>query len=311
MSKEERKVTRYLGYVVSKDGNVIDGMRYGQPMRDDQFEEFIRVVGITAELRTFVIDFIALEENFRAFDRIPSDFRTHLEALNNMMTEGALSEAMRLMKAQNALSNFLYATSAFRDRCLTRLRESYGEQSSHYTSFEIAIKAAYDEALEYRVLYNLRNFAQHHDIPLSLVPVEANLNVETKKVEASVSIVLAPSHLAKSSLVQKSFRPELSRLTEDINLCAYARVYFRLHARLLKTILDNQASRIDEMSAYREAVTRVLKLPSGAHPVVWEGDVLEHRGTVGNARFIHFSFDELNLILVLYEHAERVCVGDK
>lgn len=307
---QEEKIVRYLGYLLPKDGGYVNGMRYVQPMKDEQYAEFEKIIRVSSELRPFVIDFMGLEENFCVFDRIPAEFKSGIEALTNPMIEGALGGARRLIIAQNALSNFLYSTSAFRDRSQTRLRELYGENSQQYKALDDAISAAYDEAFEYRLLYNLRNYAQHHDIPLSLVPVQANLNQQTNKIEALVSVVLAPDKLVSNPKVQKQFQTkELSGLTEDIDLSACAKVFFRLHARLLKTIINMQAARIDEMSAYRDAVTRVLKLPPGAFPVIWEGDMPLHDGAIANSRFTHFSFDELNLLLVLYEHLERLTGG--
>jgi hypothetical protein len=300
---------KFLGYILPKDGGHMHGSRFVEPLSDKQYAEFESVIRVTSILRPFIIDFLGLEENFRTLNRMPKEMKERFEAQSNPMMEGAIGAAWRLWQAQNAVSNFLYSSSALRDRSETRLRERFGKDSAQLTALQAAITAAYDGAIEYRLLYNLRNYAQHHDLPLSLVPVKSTVN-EQSKIEAYISIVVAPSKLASSTRVQKKFvDQELSKLSEDIDINAYAEVYFRLHAGFLKTIIEMYANEINEMQAYREAVEKHLKLPHGAFPIVWEGDFPMEPDISVQGKFSHFSFDELDLIFVLHEHLGRIVSG--
>lgn len=288
----------------------MEGSRFLKPLSDEQYAEFESIIRVTSILRPYIIDFLGMEANFGNLNRLPKEMKSRFEALSNPMTEGAIGGSWRLWQAQNAVSNFLYSVSAFRDRSTARLRERYGKGSAQLAALQTAFTAAYDGSLEYRFLHNLRNYAQHHDIPLSFVPVKSTAD-EKSKIEAQISIVVAPSKLASYSRVQKTFaKRDLPKLKEDIDLNAYSKVYFRLHAGFLKMIIEMYANELSEMQAYREAVEKHLKLPHGAFPVVWEGDFPMDPDVVVQGRFSHFSFDELNLIFVLHEHLSRV-VGDK
>lgn len=116
--------------------------------------------------------------------------------------------------------------------------------------------------------------------------------------------------IASSPLVQKSFKPQLARLSNDIDLNPAAAVYFRLHAGFLKALIEMHREEVAQMHAYREAVERHLKLPGGAFPVIWEGDFPINEGETVDGCFTHFSFDELNLILVLHEHLTKLTTVD-
>lgn len=296
---------KFLGYILPKENHAMTGMRYAQPFSEEQYAEFVDTIRVTSILRPHIIDFMGMEENFNVFRRLPGEMKSQFEALSNPMMEGAIGGAQRIVKTQNALSNFLFSASAFRDRARKRLKESDGSDGPRVAEFLAATKAAYDGHFEYRLLYNLRNYAQHDDIPLSLVPIKSTVNEESKR-EATVSVVLAPAKLAASELVQKSFRPQLAALTDDIDLSPAAAVFYKLHAGFAKAIIEMYKQEVADMHHYREALNNHLKLPAGAFPVVWEGNMPMEEGVSVNSRFTHFSFDELNLILVLHEHLERV-----
>lgn len=295
---------RHFGYVLPKNGGHFDALRFDAEVPTDTYQEFLEMIAVTSELRPFVIDYMGLEANFQSFERIEDDIRTDYETMENPLIGGALTQTSKFWKTQSTLSNFLCSASAFRDRSQTRLRERYGKTSSQYTVIDNAITAAYDSAIEYRLFYNLRNYAQHHDIPFSHIPVNATRHVETGKVEETVAIVLKPSALTSSSLIQKSFvRNDLAKMTDDIDLSKFARVYMKLHAGFMRKIVDLQAQRLAEMHQYEAVVMKQLKVPPGAYPVIWEGGIATAENESINAKFSYFSFDELDLIKVLYERA--------
>ncbi len=299
---------QYLGYILPQEDGQVRFMRFDEPVSDNFYKQFDEIISVTSEMRPYVIDFMGLQENFKAFERLPGEFKTSIEAATNPIIEGSLGGSQRLWKAQNALSNFLYSASAFRDRSLTRVRDRYGEQSEHCVKLSNVIREAYDGSFDYRLFYNLRNYAQHHDIPLSLVPIKASRNNESSKMEATVSVVLSPQKLVSNPKVQPKFAAkELLPLTDNLDLLVGAKTFFRLHAGLMKLIIGLQGPRLAIMHSYREEVEKHLKLPAGAYPVLWEGAMPMAKGEEAKAKFTHFSFDELNLILAMYEHVTRLC----
>jgi hypothetical protein len=100
----------------------------------------------------------------------------------------------------------LAAASAFRDRAGTRLREQYGPDSMHSKQLKAAIRSAYDASLAYRLLYNLRNYAQHHDSPLSVIPMHGEQQI-AGEISFTVSLVFESQGDAAQQRDSKKLSP--------------------------------------------------------------------------------------------------------
>lgn len=301
---------KFLGYFLPRAGSKVHVKRYTDPLSAEQYAEFEEAIRITSILRPYIIDFVGLEENFLTFNQLPSALKSQFESLSNPMIEGAIGGARRVAKLQNALTNFLCSASAFRDRSKMRIESRYGSDSSQLAAWKAAVKTAYDTHFEYRLLYYLRNYAQHHDIPLSLAPVSSKVN-ERSQIEATISVVLAPDKLASSPKTQKKIGPELARLSDNINLIAAATVYFGLHASFLKAVFDAYRTELAWMHTYRNALVKHLKMPTGAFPVIWEGELPMTDGEIANQHMTHFSFDELDFIFALYAYLTELIAATK
>jgi hypothetical protein len=279
-----------FGYFTPREDGTIDAALIDQLVVPEVYEEFERVVGITSELRPFVIDFLSLKTNFASFFGAPDIIKNDFEKLPNPLKTGGVAQAIVLAKAQGPLSNFLSSASSFRDRASTRLRERYGAASLQARQLTAAIKDCYDGSLAYRLLYNLRNFEQHHDMPLSVVPI-AGQRDEAGAMRFRVQILLDPQLLAQSPLTQERFaRDELPNLKHRFDLIALARRYMDLHAGLMKAVVDMHAERLSELQAYARVIFEKFKIPKGAIPVIWEGEL-------ENPTYYQFSFDELGLLI--------------
>jgi hypothetical protein len=242
-----------------------------------------------------VIDFISLERDFDVLQAVEGEIADEMLSVANFMTITGVQQTLFLAKAQGALTNFLGAASAFRDRSFTRLRERYGEESLEYKMFFAITRDAYEQSFAYRLLYNLRNYAQHHDSPISWIPVEGKNLAQQEPVEMTVRLMLKPEELLRSSLINKAFRTtELVHHKEPIELVTLAGEYMQWLGALMKAVVEPQVHRLEELQRYGRTILRVMKLPKGAIPVILEGEM-------PNPRFYHFSFDELGFLHKLYE----------
>ena len=246
------------------------------------------------ELRPFVIDYISLDENFTALERIEGDIATSFEMMPNALGFTGVQQTIALAKAQNALSNFLSSASSLRDRSCTRLRERYGKASTESTGFGEAITAAYDGSFAYRLLYNLRNYGVHHDRLLSLIPMYGARH-SSGKVEFTVSLVLCPEEMLRSEKIQNSFRAELGQQPDQIPLLMPITEYFDLHGCLMKFVIDMHLPRLMEFQDFGRALLTKMALPKGAMPMIWEGEDPRRQGHLHQ-----FGFDELGFLQQLH-----------
>jgi hypothetical protein len=290
---------RFGWFIPHSDGSVDVGFRSGPPLSTEIWAEFEELIAVTAELRPFVIDYLSLETNYIALAEIEREIAASVQSLPNTFGFGGVQQTFVLAQAQGVLSNFLAAASAFRDRAGTRLRERYGPESIHSKRLKAAIKSAYDASFAYRLLYNLRNYAQHHDSPLSVIPMHGARQI-SGEITFTVSLVLKPKEMLRSNEIQKSFRQELSRESDEIQIVPLVKEYFRLHGAIMKAVIGMQVPRLIELQRYGQVVLTKTGLPPGAVPVIWEGD--PQRPT----HLCQFSFDEFAFVQQLHNRLGEI-----
>src|SRR5665647_233991 len=152
---------RRFGWYVSEENGTMDLGRQAAALSEEVWEEFNRIVAITGELRPLVVDFVSLENNFSSLKNVEDDLATYVESVRNPFEINGAEIIHSLARAQGAISNFLSAASALRERGLTRLRSRYGKDSLEAKKFKAAMTDACDGWFAYRLLYNLRNYEQH------------------------------------------------------------------------------------------------------------------------------------------------------
>lgn len=291
---ETNETGKRFGWFIAKPDGKTDIGRSTKEFSADNWAEFESIVAVTSELRPFVIDFISLERDFSVLQAVEDEIADEMLSAANFMTITGVQQTLFLAKAQGALTNFLGAASAFRDRSLTRLRERYGEESLEYKMFFAVTRDAYEHSFAYRLLYNLRNYAQHHDNPISFIPTEGRNLAEREQAEITVRLMLKPNELLESSRINKTFRTtELVNHKEPIEIVPMAAEYMQWLGALMKAVVEPQVYRLEELQRYGKMILRVMKLPKGALPVILEGEI-------PNTRFYHFSFDELGFLHGLY-----------
>jgi hypothetical protein len=236
---------RWLGWYIPRADGKVDVGRSTEAWSQESWIEFQQRVRVITDLRPFVIDYLAVNHDFTLLSGVEAAIVNALE--RNMFDFAGVEQTVALAKAQGALSNFLFSASAFRDRAQMRLKELHGPESHESRKLKTAIKVAYDDSFSYRLLYNLRNFAQHHDSPLSVIPVHG-ARQDSGQIKFSVSLVLRPRELLRSSLIQQSFVRELRNYSGDTEkITSLATGYMRSHNQLMKTLLDMNLTRLRDL----------------------------------------------------------------
>jgi hypothetical protein len=229
--------TRRFGWFVAKPDGKTDVGQVKKEFDPKSWAEFESIIAITSELRPFVIDFLSLEHDFSVLKAVEEEIAEAIKGVPNFTNIAGVQQTVVLAKAQGALTNFLGASSAFRDRACTRLRERYGKGSLEYKMFDAAMRDAYDASFAYRLLYNLRNYAQHHDSPISWIPVQARNLAERENAEIKVQLMLKPEEVLDSPLIQQSFRKnELAHHKDPIELVPLASEYMECLGMLMKAV---------------------------------------------------------------------------
>lgn len=258
--------------------------------------EFEEIVGVIAEIRPYLIDFLALERDFEEVNNLEAVLRTELETLVSPFTLSGVTHFQAYVTAQRALSNFLAAASAFRDRARKRLIERYGMSSTEIRRFDLAVTDAYDGSFAYRLLYNLRNFSQHHASPMDILPIQGKRN-EAGKMLISVQVELRRDDLlSQGKKIQSRVRRELADQPTNIALGPLANDYMRQHGDIFTSIAGPQAHRLTIFIDYARTIIEKSGMPEGATPLIWDGPLPKTQENFDTSAH-GFSFDEMAFLI--------------
>lgn len=292
---------RRPGWFKAKPGTTLDLQIRSQAFDAESWREFRECTRPVEELRPFIIDWLAFSADYDAVLRSEMEIGTEL---TQALALGMISVPLGVeanARAQRSISNFLGAASAFRDRSENRLRRAFDKDSGQLVAWKKEVSRAFDASFAYRCLYQLRNYAQHHELPISFVPISASRSEESV-MEARVAMHLYPGFLASSGDINAKVRTELRSLPEDaLDLSLLAREYMSCHRRFMALILNFYRPRLEEMAHYAVAFYRTFEIPEDATPVVWEGDDPSN-GPAGQNRAIMTGFDEMLRAFALMEH---------
>ena len=294
---------RRFGWYKSGAHAVLDLQIVAKPLDVENWDEFRKFTRVVELLRAYTIDFRALSNDHAALLRaeieIGDELSAHFSRSMISINQGVEANA----RAQQLATNFLGAASAFRDRCMSRLSRHFGSDSETARKFKEVTSTIHDASFAYRISYHLRNFAQHNELPISLVPINAS-RMDDGTMAASVAFHLDPPLLLERGKFKSSVAAELAAFgTRKVSLNRILEEYMVAHRHLMLTIIGFFAPALVEMVYYAREVERVLEIPSGCTPVIWEGDD-PAAGPQTQERCIMFGFDEMQNALELFSQLD-------
>lgn len=291
---------RRFGWYRPKANGTLDFSVIARPLEEDNWLEFRTLTRVVGELRPFRVDHMALSADFAEVRTAEMEIGATLSHGFKAGLIGVPAGVEANANAQRRVSNFLSAASAFRDRSCTRLRSGFGKDSEEMTAFEVAMSHAFDTSFAYRCLCQLRNFAQHHELPISFVPIDADRGTDGS-MAARVKLQLFPRMLVATGMGNKKVRAELSALPADpLDLSALAAEYMKAHDGLMALVLGIYAPRLEQMAHYAGVIYRLFEVPQDAVPVIWEGDD-PAAGDGPPRRAVFMGFDEMLSAFALRE----------
>ncbi|MBI0476935.1 hypothetical protein D9601_16400 [Sphingomonas sp. MA1305] len=283
---------RRFGWYRPTGGATFDLQILHDPLDEATWFEFRELTRVVEWLRPYIVDWLALTADYETLRAAEQEIAADLSdmLLTGMITTLAGVDANA--KAQRRLSNFLGAASAFRDRASTRLAGEFGKNSEQRASFVAATRHWFDASFAYRCLYQLRNYAQHHELPVSFVPIQADRE-PGGLMKARVELQLFPAKLAESDRISGKVRVELRSLPNTpMDAVALATNYMKALRSLMALLIGFYVPRLSDMAHYAAALYRTLEIPHDAVPVVWEGDN-PAGGPESQRRAMMMGFDEL------------------
>lgn len=210
------------------------------------------------------------------------------------------------------LANMLSATRMYVDHVPQHLNAIFGANSAECKAFTQATNQEYDVVLGYRLLYALRNHAQHSDFPVHSLSYGINwINHTGKRMcRHSVTAYLHADEVGESKGFKSVMLAELKTLGEKIDLKPMVRQslasFARIHTLVRKACADTATS---EGAALESAVSmferKTNRAPVGLAAVQIEDDgshAASHSVHLGNVHRRRHLERRSNAITNLQDH---------
>ncbi len=235
---------------------------------DEEMREYREIVGVIGELRPFIVDYLCLERDFLELQEVESKLEAEIQKVGLIPFHAGSLSLLTQVAVQHALSNFLISASSFLERTKCRIGRVYGKNSTQAVGFDELRQTLYSESFGYRLCYHLRNFSQHQESPLDIIPVHAKADKDRYKF--SIKLELDREKLLKDI---RKISDEVGSQLQKIPVLPHAEEYFRCLSQLFHYLIHTQADRIARLIGYIAVVRKVLKnMPPDAVPFIWEGD---------------------------------------
>ena len=302
MSSVATPPRRFGWFVRQPDGN-LHIVAQEHVLTDVEFGEYENYTRVVNDLRAFVIDHHALTMEFEAVSTVAEEVGTLLTAsLSSTMLDTPATVRSQAM-AQRAVSNFLSASSALRDRGIKRQKVRGADAIPTSAEIEAKVSEIFDASQGYRIAYVLRNHAQHHENPISLTPINADRGA-SGTMQARIALMLDPAVLAANKALNAKVRVELAAMAGPIPLLPILAEAMTGFERILLHVLRANRARMVDMAAYLAALYSAFHVPRGATPVIFNGfEPASGPPTTENCYL--FGVDELTSCHALLERLER------
>lgn len=251
-----------FGYMVPKTEGTYDVAVMETVADEAVLAEFEHLTRVVLDLQPVAIALAVAEGDYRQLTQLRDWTSERLrEVGGSHVPISALMDFM--VEATRRLNAFLASASAFLGQATKYVSTVHGEDPDPGGPWHKLRRDLHAESVGYRVMYELRNFAQHHSLPLSRFNLSGELEADDDLVFSTGSYVLRDELLA-SGYDWKKRRADLLGLDPSFDVLPLAAEYIGCLRRLTRALVSYRGTELLECRAYLKAVRRTLKAPDDA-----------------------------------------------
>jgi len=267
----EKADIRRFGYYIPKTDGTMDIFVHSTVADAETLTELNEIVGVVFKLQPIVFAFDIVERNYA---QLLNSFDENLSKLNGLTTANiSTSFAMdALVSVSQKVTNLLSSTSAFLSHTDRQLQKVYGKESTEWKMWDERRKDLHASSFAYRFLYELRNFAQHRDLPFSNLNFTGERSADDAPMVFKIGALIVRDGLLNDGYDWKKLRVEIQQQPAVFDLLPLIAEYLCCLRQLCLEAVKPQFERLVLCHHYFDAVTRTLKIPAGAIPVVFVGE---------------------------------------
>lgn len=262
-----------FGYMVPKTDGTYDVVVVDRVADETVLEEFERVTAVFLDLQPVAIALAVAESAFHRLTHLGDQESARLRELGS--THVPISVLMEFMvEATRILNAFLASASALLGQATKYVSRVHGEQPKPGGRWHTLRRDCHARSLGYRIMYELRNFSQHHSLPLSRIRIDGEVDADDEFMFTTGAHVLRDELLA-SDYDWKARRADLEALDASFDVVPLAEEYLDCLRELTTAIASYRRAELLECRRYLKMLRRVLKVPKSARLYLFHEDRAE------------------------------------
>ncbi|EJG1698390.1 hypothetical protein CDB74_RS23525 [Vibrio parahaemolyticus] len=260
----------YIGYLTPKESGKYDIAIMQTPFDDVCYDEFKRLTDIVKKLQPIGMQYQSIGLSYSAFKESVTELTTLYESAN--LHENTVIDSLNHVSLiANRILGVLTSASAFLTSTEIRIKKIFGKESNEIMSWNSLRNDLHKKSLAYRLMYELRNYSQHSNLPISRLSVK----VDKHKAESQFIVQVSKSDLLQSGYDWKKYKDMIVSLEELEDISPLLEEYVNICKQLFVHFLDLSSDSINECGQYLEAMVATFKFPKGAIPAIFT-DVTEN-----------------------------------
>ncbi|MCS0388520.1 hypothetical protein [Vibrio diabolicus] len=260
----------YIGFFIPKESGKYDIARMPTPFNDVCYDEFQRITDIVNKLQPIGMQYQSINLSHSAYKESVAEL-TDLYESSNLHKNTVIDSLNHVSLVANRILGVLTSASAFLTSTEIRIKKIFGKKSNELKSWNSLRNDLHKNSLAYRFMYELRNYSQHSNLPISRLSVKVDKN----KAESQFIVQVSKCDLLQSGYDWGKYKEMVASLEELEDISPLLEEYVNICKQLFVYFLDLSSDSIDECGQYLEAMAATFKFPKGSIPVVFT-DVAEH-----------------------------------
>jgi len=261
---------RYFVYMLPKGSDTYDVVVIGKPASSDTLLEYHDITGIVPRIQPIVLSLAICERDLSALAQLPASQERRLNAIGTPDIPAAFLNDM-LVESAGSVNAFLASTSAFLGQAPQMVAAVLRNDSQLFANWDARRNQLHANSVGYRMLYELRNFAQHYALPISGFRVSGQRDLPDGPLSMTCGAHLTRDALLSSGYDWRSRTADIAAQSADFDVLPLAEDYMRCLRVLLLEAARSCANELAVCSDYLRKLRELFKVPPAARLYLFNG----------------------------------------
>lgn len=261
-----------FGYYLVNSSGKLDFFIHKKLASREVLDEASRLIEVVFHLQPLAIALRVVEKNHEEW---ASAINAHVIKLNELSSQNLVPIPMLLdgvISITQRLTNFLSAASAFLAQSRTEQQRRYGKGSDQYKLWDEFRQRLHASSFAYRFMYELRNFGQHRELPLSSLQVTGERVNETTPLCFKATPAIDRDKILNAGYDWKKLKSEIKTQQTQFGLTPHASEYLNCIRHIFLMAVKLESQNLAGCVGYLTKVREILSAPESASIAVFVGE---------------------------------------